>query len=211
MATAAAWVLLSNTATLKSSWSHSFGVDKTFESKYWRLIPHGQGLGKVEGHILHSHWMRRPYFTLDRLRMIGRLLALSASCIFPLLFYASLSSLRPAFLTDECQLSESEHQLPWPIFDSCQCKLSLQLVFVTLSDSTKIMHPLRFLRKTAFGILCLPSLWCGQPRMTEPETRWTLRWAGDSLEDRLFCLTCRLAIWCQVQNTSGTSDNALLK
>ena len=57
--------------------------------------------------------MRTPYYTLDRrrfgMRMIGMLLALSASCFISLSASCfSASNLKPAFLTDERQLSRSE-------------------------------------------------------------------------------------------------------
>ena len=55
--------------------------------------------GKVDGQFLHGgcrvqFWMRKPYCTLDRrgvgLRMMGMLLALSASCVFALRLRTSL-------------------------------------------------------------------------------------------------------------------------
>ena len=70
------------------------------------------------------------------------LLVLSASCVF---FFAasclSASNLQLAFdLTDERQLSRSAASLllPYLMADSRLCKLSLQLIFVTLSWSTTI-------------------------------------------------------------------------
>ena len=70
------------------------------------------------------------------------LLVLSASCVF---FFAasclSASNLQLAFdLTDERQLSRSAASLllPYLMADSRLCKLSLQLIFVTLSWSTSI-------------------------------------------------------------------------
>ena len=72
------------------------------------------------------------------------LLALSASCVFHLRLHASLprtslprTSRRLAFLTDERQLSRSEASyLAGLAADSRLCKMSLQLVFATLSWST---------------------------------------------------------------------------
>ena len=70
--------------------------------------------GMLDGGRRVRFFMRWPYCTLDRrsfrLRMIGMLLALSASCVFPLRLYASLPLLnvRLALLTDESQLSRSE-------------------------------------------------------------------------------------------------------
>ena len=55
-------------------------------------------VGKVDGQFLlvggcrDRFFMRTPYSTLDRqfgMRMVGMLLALSASCVFPLRLYAS--------------------------------------------------------------------------------------------------------------------------
>ena len=52
----------------------------------------------------------------------------------------SASNLQPAFLTDDFQLSRSAASLllPYLMADSRLCKLSLQLIFVTLSWSTTI-------------------------------------------------------------------------
>ena len=55
----------------------------------------------------HRFLMRTPYRTLDRrrfrMRMVGLLLAVSASCVFPLRFILLASNSQLAFLTDERQ------------------------------------------------------------------------------------------------------------
>ena len=85
---------------------------------WWWLISHNEDVGELEDQFLHACgcfrvWflMCRPYCTLDswklRLRVIGRLLALSASCIFAALCLSS-SNLRLTVLRDEHPLFQLE-------------------------------------------------------------------------------------------------------
>ena len=86
----------------------------------WWLIPRRRGLlgrlmvssGILAGGCRDQFLMRTPFRALDRsrfgMRMVGILLALSASCVFPLRLHASLPRTYMAFLTDERQLSRSE-------------------------------------------------------------------------------------------------------
>ena len=79
--------------------------------------------------------MRTPYRTLDGrrfgMRMVGMLLALSASCIFPLRLHASLPRTSDWLFS---LMSAGCLGLGPP----AAMKLSLQLIFVTLSWSTMI-------------------------------------------------------------------------
>ena len=71
------------------------------QSKRVKVMAHSPQtkiVGKVDGQFLlvggcrDRFFMRTPYSTLDRqfgMRMVGMLLALSASCVFPLRLYAS--------------------------------------------------------------------------------------------------------------------------
>ena len=81
--------------------------------------------------------MRTPYCILDRrrfwMRIVGMLLALSASCVFPLRLYASLPQ------THNWLSSLMSASCLGLMADSCLCKLSLQLIFLTLSLSTMIL------------------------------------------------------------------------
>ena len=102
---------------------------KTANAQYGLLMPwetmmadfsQTRILGKVGGQFLHARWwlhspirMRTPYCILDRrrfgMRMIGMLLALSASCVLPLRLHASLPRTYDwvvFFFTDERQLED---------------------------------------------------------------------------------------------------------
>ena len=93
----------------------------------WWLIPRIGGFGRAEGQFLHARCsrrvrflMHRPYCTSDRrkfgLRKTGRLLAHSASCVFPLRLYIQ----RPVSLALSV-LSEGNHfllLLLLPLFSS---------------------------------------------------------------------------------------------
>ena len=71
--------------------------------------------------------------------MVGMLLTLSASCIFPLGLNASLPRTHNwLFSLTSASCLGRGLLLPWLMADSCLCKLSLQLIFVTLSWSTTI-------------------------------------------------------------------------
>ena len=126
--------------------------------------------------------MRTPYRTLDRrrfgMRMVRMLLALrfffAALCLSASnsqLFCCCCCCCCCCF-TDERQLSRSEA--------FCLCKLSLQLIFVTLSWSTTIA--LSFLelaeKRLLWACVRFPSLRRGQPSAAALEARWTLCWTG---------------------------------
>ena len=137
----------------------------------WRLIPRRRGftgrsvvsscalVGGCGGRFL----MRTPYCTLDRrrfgMRMIQMLLALSSSCVFPLQLHASLPRTYNwllSLMTASCL----GLLLPRLMADSRLCRLSLQLIFVTLAWSTTIT--LAFLefakKKTALAQRLNPSV-----------------------------------------------------
>ena len=105
-------------------------------SEGWRSVP-ACPLVAIVWFLMH-----RPYCTVDRwrlgLRVNRRLLALSASHSFHLWLYASLCFEHTISLSHWSALTVSVWGLlqPWLTVDSCLCKLSLQLVFITLSWST---------------------------------------------------------------------------
>ena len=105
--------------------------------------------------------MLRPYGTLDRqwfgLRIIGRLLALCASCIFSLRHHASWTQTGFSHWWVPT-VSVWGLLLPWLLADSILCKLSLQLVFGTLLGASWLCFPSwSLLKETAFG-MCMSSI-----------------------------------------------------
>ena len=106
---------------------------------------------KVDGQFLHARWwLQRPILDAHPLLHFGQMKVWdadgrAAACSFCLLSFSfaasclSVSNLKLAFFTDERQLSRSEaSRWSWLMADSRLCKLSLQLIFVTLSWSTTI-------------------------------------------------------------------------
>ena len=145
----------------------------------WRLIPRRWGfLGRL---MVCSYMLTggcRIWFLmctpLDRqrfcLRMIGMLLALSASCIFPLQLHASLPWTSATFLTDEHRLSQSEASCchDWWLISACASCL-----FICLCNAFLEHHNHAFLlgvcwRRLLWACICLPSLWQGQPSAAAP-------------------------------------------
>ena len=189
---------------------------------WWWLIPRRRGLlGRLMVNIFvlvggcrDRFLMRTPYRTLDSrrfgMRRVGMLVALSASCVFPLLLYASLPrtydwlfSLMSAICLGLGLL------LPWLIANSRLCKLSIHLIFVALSWSATVSPS--FLERT--GEDCFGHAYvfhpceCCQPSAAVPEARRTLFWAG-CLSWVFLRLTRILAIWCQGWNVSSVGDTA---
>ena len=128
-------------------------------------------------------FMRRPRCTWDWkghcLRMIGKLLAPSASRVCPLLHYASDSNLQRVFLTDERQRSRSEASCchDWWLIPACASCLSF------FSWSVSEHHDRGFLlgarrRRLHWACVCLPFLRRGQLSAAAPEARWSICWAG---------------------------------
>ena len=92
------------------------------------------------------------------------------------------------------------------------CKLSLQLIFVTLTCSTTIASSfLELAEEVCFGHAYVFYLYDvrGQPSraFTAPEARWALCWAGRH-SGRLLRLKLSLAIWCQTLSTSSFGEIA---
>ena len=115
------------------------------------------------------------------LRMIGMLLAFSASSIFPSFascFCASNSWL--AFLTGKCQLSQSEASCR---HDSMLLPPVQAVSSAGLCNTFLEHHYYAFLVGTCWWTLLwacmhLPSLWQGQSNAAVPTAIWTLCWAG---------------------------------
>ena len=111
----------------------------------------------LAGGCRHRFLMRTPYRTLNRwrlgMRMVGMLLALFSSCVFPLLLYASLPRTYGwLFSLISASCLGLSLLLPWLMADSHLCKLSLQLIFVTLYWSTTIeLSLLEFADEDCFG------------------------------------------------------------
>ena len=108
--------------------------------------------------------MNTPYCTLDRrrfgLRIIGMLFTLSTSCVLPLQLHASLPRTYNwpfALMSTAVLISASCLSLrPSAATTDGLCKLSLQLVFVTLSWSTTIvLSCLELTEENCFGPACI--------------------------------------------------------
>ena len=159
----------------------------------WWLIPRRRGLlGRLMvtscmlfGGCRDRFLMRTPYRTLDRwrfgMRMVGMLLAPSASCIFPSRLYASLPRTHNWLIS---LMSTRCLSLRPPAAMADGWFLPLQTVSWTdLCNAFFEHHDHAFLlgacwRRLLWACKCLPSLWRGQPSAAAPEARWTLRWAG---------------------------------
>ena len=96
--------------------------------------------------------------------------------------------------------------LPWLVADSRLCKLSLQLIFVTLflEHLDRALLPGARWRRLFRAWARLPFLWRGQTSATAPEARWTPYWVG-WLSWGLLRSTCGLAIWCWGWSTNSSS------
>ena len=158
--------------------------------------------------------MHTPNHILDRwrfkMRMVGMLLTLSASCVFPLWLYASLPrthnglfslmsticlGLRPpAAMTDD-----------W--FPPVQAISSAGLCNAFSEHHDRAFLLGAYWRRLRWACVCLSSLWHGQPSAAAHEARWTVWWA-DWLSWGLLHSTRRLAIWCQEWSAGSVDETA---
>ena len=133
------------------------------------------------------------------MRMIGMLLALSASCMFPLQLHASLPW---TYNWLSSLVSASCHGLRPPAattdgwFPPVQAVPSAGLCNTFLEHHDRAFFLGACWRRLLWACVRLPSLWGVQPSAAAPEAKCTLCWAG-WLSWGLLCLTQSLAIWMQ--------------
>ena len=133
--------------------------------------------------------MRTPYYTLDRrrfgMRMIGMLLTLSASCIFPLWLHASLPrTYRWLFslMSTSCLGLRPPAAMTDGWFPLVQAVSSADLCNAFLEHHNRTFLLGACWRRRLWACGCLPFLWCGQPSAAATEAGWTL-------------MLGRLAVW----------------
>ena len=163
--------------------------------------------------VKSDSWMHRPSCSLGRwrfeLRMIGLLLALSTSCVFPLQLHASLPqtykwifSMNANCLSLRPPVAKTDGWFP-----PAQAVFSADLCITFLEHHNHTFLLVAHWRRLLFACLCLPSMWCGQQSAAAPEARWTLYWVG-WLSWGLLHLTSGLAIWCQGCCVSSIGETA---
>ena len=156
--------------------------------------------------------MRTLYRTLDRrrfgMRVVGMLLALSASCVFPLLLCASLPrtyNWLSSLMSASCLGLRPPAAMTDGWFPPVQAVSSADLCITFFGHHDRAVLPGARWRGLLWACVRLPSLWRGQPSAAAPEAKWTLCWAG-WLSWGLLRSTRGLAIWCQGWSASSVGE-----
>ena len=158
--------------------------------------------------------MHTPYRTLDRrrfgMRMVGMLLALSASCVFPLRLYASLPwtyNWLFSLMSSSCLGLRPSAAMTDGWFPPVQAVSSADLCNAFLEHHDRAFLLGARWRRLLLACVRFPSLWGGQPSAAAPEARWIVCWAG-WLSWGLLRSTRGLAIWFQGWSASSVGETA---